>query len=83
MEKIIDQMEVTDVYMREQGECFVIYVTGSDDSDTDQLKTAVAPTQCVNQRRFTESIVLFEIVNCFKMYVIKMEKEKIYKQKNE
>ena len=47
----------------------------SDDCGPAQLKRTVAPRQGVNQRRFTESIVLFEMVNCFKMYVIKMKKK--------
>ena len=29
-----------------------------------------------DEKRFTESIVLFEIVNCFKMYVIKIKEER-------
>ena len=41
-----------------------------------QLKRAVAPTQRVNQRRFTELIVLFKILKCFKMYVIKIKEER-------
>ena len=38
-----------------------------------QLKKAVASTQRVNRRHFTESIVKR---SCFKMYAIKMKKEK-------
>ena len=41
-----------------------------------QRKKAKGPTQRVNQRRFTESILLLEMVNCFKMYVIKIKKER-------
>ena len=37
----------------------------------------------MNQRRFTESIVLFDMVNCFKMFLIKMEKEKREKKRTE
>ena len=70
-----DQMKATDLFTCEQGEHFVTYVTCSDDSSPAQLKRAVAPTQQVNQRCFTESIVLFEMINCFKMYVIKMKKK--------
>ena len=75
---MIDQMKAKDLYPWEQGERFVMYmyVTGPDDSGTDTLKRAVAPTQRADQRRFTESIVLFEIIYCFKMYVIKMKKQK-------
>ena len=43
---------------------------------------SVAPTQRVNQRCFTESIVFFEMINCFNMYVIKMKKEKKEKWKS-
>ena len=46
-----------------------------------QLNRAVAATHRVNKRRFTESIVLFEMVNCFKMYVIKTKKEEKKKKK--
>ena len=41
-----------------------------------QLKNAVASTQCVNRGHFVESVVMFEHVKCFKMYVIKMKKKK-------
>ena len=41
-----------------------------------QLNRAVAATHRLNKRRFTESVVLFEMVNCFKMYVIKTKKKK-------
>ena len=58
------------------------HITDSDDSAL-ILKTAVSPTQRVNLRRFTESIVLFEIVKCFKMYVLKIKKEKIKEKKED
>ena len=34
----------------------------------------------MNQRRFTKSIVLFEIVTCFKIYIIKMKEKKKKKE---
>ena len=53
-------------------------MTSFDGSGTD---TAVEGSSTVNQRRFTESIVLFEIVNCLKMYVIKMKEKKKKQEK--
>ena len=55
-----------------------IYVTGSDDNGTDTLEGTVAPIQHVNQRRFTDPTVLFQ------MFVIKMqEKNKKKNKRNE
>ena len=76
MENLIDRMKAANLDSGEQRERFVIYmyVTGSDTVSLTHMKSAVATTQRVNQRRNTESIVLFEMVNSFKMYVIKMKK---------
>ena len=46
-----------------------------------QRKKAEGPTQRVNQRRFTESILLLEMVNCFKM--CHKDKERKKKKRNE
>ena len=41
-----------------------------------QLKSTVALRQLVNQRRFIDSTILFQMFNCFKMYEIKMKEKK-------
>ena len=47
-----------------------------------QLNRAVAATHRVNKRRFTESTVLFEMVNCFKN-VCNKDKERRRKKKKQ
>ena len=69
VEKMIDEMRGTNLNTWEHCERFVVYVyvTGSNDSGTEQLKRAVASTQRVNRRCFIESVVLFElsaVLNC-------------------
>ena len=66
VEKMIDQLKATDFYTGDQGEHLVIYVPGSDDSRIDKAEEGSCTTQRVNQRRFTESIIFFEMINCLK-----------------
>ena len=59
-----------------------IYLTGSDDSgaDTAEEYSTCSTDIASKSEGFTESIVLLEMLNCFKMYVIKMKEKNIKKK---